>query len=212
MRVSVLAAGVAGALLMQAAASAAVSVVVDSKVVASDPVLVTNTYVDVYIQVSGSEPDLGAFQGRLLQPGANPTGISFGTPTRTDTGGPTLTPLIALANQVYFDTPLGILTNSGTDVSVASGAQIGTTPLVDGRGLFRVPITIQPGVTGVFALDLLDDPNVGVFLNDDTLDANEISATVVDGTLTVVPEPATAGLLAAGAVLLLRRRRASAVF
>ena len=92
-----------------------------------------------------------------------------------------------------------------TDDFVISG-NAADAPVQNGTrdGLFRLNFTFTPGALGVFNVNV--DP-LQFELADSQ--ANPVVAVIDNGSITIVPEPATLSLLAVGAGLLAVRRRRS---
>jgi hypothetical protein len=81
----------------------------------------------------------------------------------------------------------------------------GTAPALDGLILFQVPFRIEPGTQGIFDVKFDLDEFTGTLLVDG--EGETIPFSVVDGRLTVVPEPGAGALLALGIALLARLSR-----
>jgi len=144
---------------------------------------------EIYLYVTGGDPVQGVeFYAQLP---AGDDGPSF-------LAGDLLTGTIFEANHDQdpnawgsyvhaYDLYLGVATNSGT---VSAAGKLVTLTL-DTTGLW----------SGTYALQLRNDVEAA------QTNFCGVDATLIDGTLTVVPEPGTLLLLAGGAAGLLRRRR-----
>lgn len=188
------------ALAIAAAAEGAVFVVAESKTVASDPVLPTETFVDVYLGIEGTGN--GNLTNFTVVASLATNGITFSEPVRTDQSDPVRTQLFP---DNWINTSLAH-PNSATLAYVDSFGPAIALDSANGLGLMRIPVTIPAGVTGDFVIEIKANP-----IGNETYLLNmfeEVAFTAVNGTLNVVPEPATFSLIGtAGTILALRRRR-----
>ena len=189
----------------------------ESVTVASSPSGVTTGYLDVYITATGQsigEP-LGSFDAGLEFSDNTANGkLSFQNALQSGQSiHPGHTPLISASSPT---------TNSSGQEAFFFNSVPGansSVPIFNNAGLATIPFTIQPGVSGTFAINIDSNPARTNFSdgNGNDLTGAMYNDTVTFGSATItinsVPEPssfALAGIgLAVGGWWLRRRHRAS---
>lgn len=165
---------------------------IDVVVFTDDPTQITQAY--------------AAYQAAAELVGGPGNGLSFiSPPKRTDA-------LDGLNPPIEQFLASGAPAFSGTaDRATANAVDItlvGDTISLLPQGLLRIPVQVAPNAAGQYTIRLIplsEDAATGVAISDANL--NPADVTLVNGTITVVPEPASIGLLAVGALVALRRRR-----
>jgi hypothetical protein len=150
----------------------------------------------VFFEVSQNDtsPAAAAYQVKLDLTSSN-SGVTFGTPIRTDGSSPSRTPLFNLSPD-----PTG---STSTSILATELLPSGSTPILDQTGLLRVPFTVAPGTSGTFNLNF--DYNSNRYLSNSLLaggNGSSIPFTPQNGVLTITsptPEPSSVVLLLFGA-------------
>jgi hypothetical protein len=151
---------------------------------------VQNGSFEVYISSTTlPEPSIGDFQFTLDLPNQQNATLTGGTATTS------------AAHPYLFDgdsSPKSQLSNNndtitGTDFTLTSGG----VSLFDGAGLMKVNYSIAPNFVGSFPL-VFETSSSASSLNDGQ--GNALSISFINGSLSVVPEPSAAVLLAIGAI------------
>lgn len=156
----------------------------------------SSNYFDVFVKIEPGDvglPQIGGFQvavDLVNPPGAVLFQAPFAIPT-TPGGRPQL-----IAENFTADFASD---NGPNRASAFAFLNAGGTDFFDGAGLMRVPFDVIGGSVGeVVELDL--SPFGGTVLS--TPAAEAIPFTAISGTITIVPEPGTAPILALGLALL----------
>lgn len=150
----------------------------------------------VTVQFTGSY-DVAGYDIRLVLSGrAGATGLTFDGASE------------AASDYIFQLGHNGFSTTTSTD-TVIYGDDLSTNDPNDDetiadvtRNMITVDLDIAPGTLGVFDIDV-----DGSFTDINDRFGDPFTSTLVDGVITVVPEPGTMALLALGGLALIRRRR-----
>ncbi len=160
-----------------------VIMVVQSTNLNSAPDVAVDGFLDVYFQVTGSNPGVAGYQLRLdLTPARS--GVTLGKPVATDGSAP--------IRPALFPTAPTDLGSTASRIQVTDFLASGDKQINDGDGLVRVPFEVAPNTSGDFWLNI----NMGDTLLSDA-GGNPIPFGALHGliSVTAVPEPASWALL-----------------